>query len=424
MKTLKRILVFLLVGVVLLFAGCGKEEKQEKVGGPLESVKGGWEGAIEVPEQPLPIIITFTKDDGTISIPNQGVNDYPLSNVKMDGQNIFFEMEIEGQKVTFDGEIAGKGISGSFKQQGQTFPFALMKMEAKKGDTVEIEVTGGKLQGLVSMPKGDGPFPVMVIIAGSGPTDKDGNSLAMAGKNNSLKMIADYLAAHDIASVRYDKRGIGENIALGGKEEDLRFEDYIDDAAAWLEWAKRDARFSKAGVIGHSEGSFIGMIAAEKAKAGNFVSLAGPGRPFDEVLMEQLAGALPEELLKEATAIIEELKAGKQVPTVSGELQAVFRPSVQPYLLSMLAYDPTEALKQLDAKVMIVNGERDMQVSVNDAQLLNEAKPGAQLLILEKMNHVLKDAPEDEEGNLATYTNPDLPLAEGLMEEIVMFLQD
>lgn len=412
-----------MASVIFLLVGCSKDEKVEKDGNHLDSVEGVWEGTIQVPEQSLPIIVAFTQEEGMISIPIQGVMDYPLSSVKLKKEEIYFDMNLQGQEITFDGEVKDDMISGSFTQQGQTFPFELTRKEAEAGETVEIDVKGGKFQGHILTPEGEGPFPVMVIHAGSGPTDKDGNSLAMAGKNNSLKMVADYLLENNIATIRYDKRGIGENTKVGGKEEDLRFEDYVDDTAAWLEWAKKDDRFSDLGVIGHSEGSFIGMIAAQKADADIFISLAGPGRPFDEILLEQLAGTLPQNLLKESANIIAELKEGNEVSQVSAELDPIFRASVQPYLQSMLAYNPVEELKKLDAKVMIINGERDLQVLLKDANLLHEAKPEAELLILEKMNHVLKDAPEDEEGNLKTYTDPDMPLAEGLMDGIVTFLK-
>ncbi|MDO7486185.1 alpha/beta hydrolase [Peribacillus frigoritolerans] len=174
----------------------------------------------------------------------------------------------------------------------------------------------------------------MIIIAGSGPTDKDGNTIGNPGKNNSLKMLAESLAEKGIASIRYDKRGIGENMQLTGKEEDLRFEQYIDDAAAWVKFAKKDGRFSKVGIIGHSEGSLIGMAAAKKTETDIFISLAGAGEPIDQVLIKQLEEQLTPSLLTETKDILAKLKQGKQVETVSADLQSVFRPSVQPYMIS------------------------------------------------------------------------------------------
>lgn len=291
------------------------------------------------------------------------------------------------------------------------------------GEAVQVEVKGGTMHGLLQTPQGEGPFPVMIIIAGSGPTDKDGNSAVLPGKNDSLKMLAEDLAAQGVASIRYDKRGIGKNRSLGGEEEDIRFEHFIDDAKSWAQFAKEDKRFSKVGIIGHSEGSLIGMVAASKANADTFISIAGAGRSIDQVLLEQLAAQLPPNLLQESEDILEKLKQGEQVETFSVELQSLFRPSVQPYMISWLQYNPQEELQKLNCPVLIVNGNRDIQVSVLDAEALHKAKKDSELFIVEGMNHVLKEAPEDREGNMATYTNPDLPLAKNLIDNIISFLE-
>ncbi|TQR17333.1 alpha/beta hydrolase [Psychrobacillus vulpis] len=399
----------------------------QKNTGSLEKIEGVWDGSIHIPNQPLPIIVTFNKNDGTISIPIQGISDYPLTSVNLNNPNVSFDMDIQGQRITFDGKVDSEKITGTFTQQGQSFPFELTKgsEEEVKEDAnfVQVKLKDGTMLGQLEIPQGEGPFPLIVIIAGSGPTDGDGNSLALPGKNNSLKMLAENLAAEGVASIRYDKRGVGKNSSLGGKEEELRFDQYIDDAAAWVQFAKDDERFSKVGIIGHSEGSLIGMVAAKKTESDAFISIAGAGRPIDQILMEQLETQLPANLIEESRIILDKLKQGEQVPTVSQELQSLFRPSVQPYMISWLKYDPAEQLQKLNSPVLLVNGSLDIQVPITDAQLLHNAKKESELLIIEKMNHVLKEAPEDREGNIATYSNPDLPLAEGLMDGIVDFLK-
>lgn len=420
--------VFSIVAMVfLLLTACNKEKEEATEMSSLENIEGVWEGSINIPEQPLPIVIEFKADKGMISIPIQGLNDYPLTNAKLNGSDVFFDMNIQGQKLTFDGKVEQEKINGTFTQQGMTFPFELVKgskeEEIDEDRLMEVKVEGGMMIGQLEIPEGDGPFPLMVIIAGSGPTDRNGNSIALPGKNNSLKMLAEDLAKEGVATIRYDKRGVGKNTTLAGKEEDLRFDHFIDDAAAWVQLAKDDARFSKVGIIGHSEGSLIGMVASQKADADAFISIAGAGRPIDEVLIEQLQAQLPANLLKESTETLEKLKQGEQVKTVSLELQSVFRPSVQPYMISWLQYDPVEQLKKLNKPILLVNGNTDIQVPVKDAELLHEAKKDSDLLIVDKMNHVLKEAPADREGNIATYSNPDLPLAKGLIDGIVEFLK-
>ncbi|TQR17822.1 alpha/beta hydrolase [Psychrobacillus soli] len=395
--------------------------------GSLESIEGVWEGSINIPEQPLPIVVEFEADKGMISIPVQGLNDYPLSNTELNGSDVLFDMNIQGQKLTFDGKVEKEKITGTFTQQGQTFPFEIVRgskeEEVEKDRLVEVKVEGGAMSGQLEIPSGEGPFPVMVIIAGSGPTDRNGNSIALPGKNNSLKMLAEDLAAEGVATIRYDKRGVGKNASLAGKEEDLRFDQYIDDAAAWVQFAKEDERFSKVGIIGHSEGSLIGMVASQKANADAFISIAGAGRPIEQVLLEQLKAQFPANLMEESTNILEKLKQGEQVKTVSSELQSLFRQSVQPYMISWLQYDPAEQLQKLNKPILLVNGNLDIQVPVKDAELLHEAKKDSDLLIVDKMNHILKEAPADREGNIATYSNPDLPLATGLIDGIVEFLE-
>ncbi|MFD1030189.1 alpha/beta hydrolase [Metaplanococcus flavidus] len=417
-----------LLAMLLLLAACsgGSEDAVIEEASSMDEITGIWEGSIQVPNQVLSIVVEFEEDGGTLSIPLQGLSDFPFSTVEFNDPDLMFDLNLQGQRLVFDGKLEDGKISGDFTQQGQTFPFELAPGTAEETveeeDFIEIEVAGGTMKAEVEMPEGEGPFPAMLILAGSGPTDRDGNSLMLPGKNNSLKMVAEELAANGIASVRYDKRGVGMNQALGGSEADLTFDDYINDAAAWVEHLKSDDAFNEVGIVGHSEGSLIGMVAAERASADSFVSIAGAGRPIDEVLMEQLAAQLPEDLMNEARQIIGQLKEGDQVATVSPELQSIFRPSVQPYMISWLAYDPQEEVAALEIPVLIIGGTADSQVPVSDAESLHAAQTASQLLIIEDMNHVLKTVSDESEDG-AAYSNPDLPLADGLMEGIVGFLE-
>lgn len=432
----KKALILSLLLFQILLSGCSdsdkkgedeevsKDKEEEKISVSLEMVEGVWEGSINVPNQPLPISLKFTKEEGLISIPIQGLSNHPLTNISISDEEITFNMPLPGQKLSFAGKLQDEKMAGTFTQQGQAFPFELTKVNdvAKEEYLEELEVNGEKMIGQIEIPEGEGPFPLMIILAGSGPTDRNGNSLVMVGKNNSLKMIAEELAAEGIASIRYDKRGVGLNMGLVTKEEDLKFNHYIEDAVAWADFAKEDDRFSDVGIIGHSEGSLVGMIAAQEAEATVFVSLAGAGRPIDEILLEQLRKQLPSELLEESEEVVEKLKQGERVEEVSNELHSIFRPSVQPYMISWLQYNPIEQIKKLDARILLINGTADLQVPSSDAELLHQAKD-SELLIIEKMNHVLKESPSDETGNMATYTDPSLPLAEGLMDGIIEFIK-
>ncbi len=166
------------------------------------------------------------------------------------------------------------------------------------------------------------------------------------------------------------------------------------------------------------------MLAAQNGNADAFISLAGAGRSIDNVLYEQLKAQLSDDSLKNAKDILEKLKQGEKVQQINKELQGLFRPSVQAFMASWMDYDPRKEIAELDIPVLLVGGGRDLQVPVSEAELLQESRPNAEMLILEKMNHVLKEAPEDEQGNRETYGNPELPLADGLMEGIMAFLTE
>ena len=220
-------------------------------------------------------------------------------------------------------------------------------------------------------------MPVVLFISGSGPTDRDGNSPMLPGKNNSLLMLAEGLAMNGIASLRYDKRGVGESAKAMVAEADLRFETYIDDAVAFCEQLRADKRFSAVVIAGHSEGSLIGMVAAKRCNASGFISIAGAGRPAADILRTQLAGKLPPELATQSDAILKDLEAGSTTDKPPVELSALYRPSVQPYLISWFRYDPAKSIAALSVPVLIVQGTTDIQVSVDDAKRLAAAAPQA-----------------------------------------------
>ena len=235
--------------------------------------------------------------------------------------------------------------------------------------------------------------------------------------------IIEELAKNGFASVRYDKRGIGESQNAGLNESDMRFDDYVNDAAAWVAMLKNDSRFSEAGIIGHSEGSLIGMIAANKSDAAFFISLEGAGRPAYDIIIDQLAGQ-PESVISEVKRINAELIAGNTVADVDPGYYSLFRPSVQPYLISWYKYDPAVEIAKLTCPVLIVQGTTDLQVSQKDADLLKAAKPDSAYALIEGMNHVLKDAPLNQTANIAAYSNPDLPLPDAFVKALIAFVKD
>ncbi|WP_164962848.1 alpha/beta hydrolase [Rubrivivax sp. JA1026] len=289
-------------------------------------------------------------------------------------------------------------------------------------EMLQLETATGTLHGTLLRP-GDAPQPlVALIVSGSGPTDRDGNN-PMAGHNDALKLVAQALADAGIASLRYDKRGIAASAAAGADESKLRFDDYVDDAAAWAAQLARDGRFAAVAIVGHSEGATIAALAAAKAPAAGVVAIAGPGEPAAATLRRQLAGKLPPDLAERNEALLAALEAGRLVDEVPPALAALYRPSVQPYLVSWFRQRPADAVAALRVPCLIVQGDTDLQVSLADAQALQSAQPACRLARVAGMNHVLKAVPADRARQIASYADPTLPLAPGLAEAVVPFLK-
>ena len=300
---------------------------------------------------------------------------------------------------------------------------------------ITLNTAGGALHGSLLLPAAVTPaapatpatpaaakVPVVLIIAGSGPTDRDGNSAGLPGPNHSLKLLAQGLAAGGWASVRYDKRGVAASAAAGPREADLRLDHYVQDAAAWLRLLRADGRFGPLVVLGHSEGSLIAMLAAKDVAVDGLVSLAGPAAGAANVLRAQLAGRLPPPLAARNEALLLALERGETVVDVPPELAALYRPSVQPYLISWFRHVPQSVLATLKMPIQVLQGDTDLQVTVADAQALQQARPGTELVIVAGMNHVLKTVPPDLPSQLASYSNPGLPLADALMPRLLRFL--
>ncbi|MCU1774338.1 alpha/beta hydrolase [Pseudomonas sp. 13B_3.2_Bac1] len=286
---------------------------------------------------------------------------------------------------------------------------------------ISLETGSGELFGSLLLPKSDNPVPVVLILAGSGPTDRDGNN-PDGGRNDSLKRLAWVLAKHNIASVRYDKRGVAASLAATPDERNLSVEAYVNDAVAWSQKLKNDPRFGPLILLGHSEGALIATLAAPRADAAALISLSGSARPVDQVIREQLARSLPPPLMLRSNEILDSLKAGHTDDNVPAPLQAIFRPSVQPYLISLFRQDPAKAFAQLKMPALIIQGTHDMQVGVGDAQALKAARPEAQLVVIEGMNHVMRIVPADVKRQLASYKDPNLPLAAELGGKLIEFI--
>lgn len=286
---------------------------------------------------------------------------------------------------------------------------------ASSEEKIVVKNDLGALEGTMLVPAGCGPVPVVLVIPGSGPTDRDGNAPRM------YRLLAEALAERGIASVRYDKAGIGASKKAAPPMDQFVFERGADDAALFVRALHEDARFARVIVAGHSEGSLLGILASRRAKVDGLVSIAGAGRPIGKVLREQLAKNITDPaLLAKVDAILAALGRGEHVTDVPPELATVFHPSIQGYFISWMKYDPPAELRDAPiAHVAVVQGTTDVQVSMEDATLLAAARPDARLVAIDGMNHVLKAA----QGTTAAaqekaYTDPSLPIVPRLVDEV------
>lgn len=291
-------------------------------------------------------------------------------------------------------------------------------------DPVISDVAAGALHG--TMVNARNSDPIVLIVPGSGPTDRDGNN-PMGMKTDAYKLLAEGLIEERIATVRIDKRGMFGS-AGAGDPNITSPQAYVDDIHAWIDAIKTERQSDECVfLLGHSEGALmVSLAAAGRKDVCGLILVAGMGRKMGDVIREQLtSNPANAPVLDQALAAITELEAGRHVDVTSMHpaLLPLFQPKVQDYLIAMFAIDPVEAVARSGKKTLILQGDRDLQVTLADAHLL-DAAPKTRLDVIAGMNHVLKEAPEDRAGNLATYADPSRPLAPKLIRRIRKFVKD
>lgn len=398
---------------------------------------GSWEGVLSV-GQDLTLVFNITQNrygnlSATADSPDQAVFGIPCDTVIFLDGGITIEVNAVG--ASFKGKLDGNAVIKGKFSQGAEFPLELKKVkdsdrnnieEAPRSDLeIEIDAPNAKLSGSFLNPSPDNKKQAVLIIAGSGPTDRNGNSTAIPGKNNSLQQLADSLFTNGIASLRYDKRGIGKSKVVGGmKEEEISIDDMVDDAGLWYDWLKKQG-FKSVFVAGLSEGSLISLLVAQKKKPAGVISIAGAGRLAVDILSEQLAPQISPDELQTFKVASDSIIAGHTVKNIPPNLQSLLRPSIQPYLRSWFKQDPKKIISKLKSPVLIVQGEKDIQVSIKDANSLKEGKQSAKLVLLKNMNHVMKDIDSDDRAaNINAYSDPSLPLSKDLVTAIVSFIRN
>jgi pimeloyl-ACP methyl ester carboxylesterase len=296
-------------------------------------------------------------------------------------------------------------------------------IRASRGQAMTEEVwSHAGLGGTFAGPApGAPPGPAVLIIVGSGPTDRDGNGPLIS--TDMYRKLAAGLAEAGIRSLRYDKRGQGGSAGLVARQEDLRFEQYVGDAIEAMRDLAARKDVSSVVIAGHSEGGLVAILAARQAPVAGLVVLSAFGRSLADGLREQLRTAILPALQPQAFAIIDVLARGGRVAEVPPELAPLFHPSLQPYFASFMNIDPAKELAQVKMPALLLYGARDLQVSLAHRDALAAARPDAQVVTLPEANHILKRAPADAQGNFKTYADRGIPLDPGVLPPIVSFVR-
>lgn len=298
---------------------------------------------------------------------------------------------------------------------------------ARAPQEIPVEAPGpiGPLKGTMLAPS-VGTGPVLLIIPGSGPTDRDGNSPAgvMAAP---YRLLAEGLVSHGVTTIRIDKRGVAGSAGAITDGNAVTIADYVKDVNAWTAVIRQRTGAPCVWLLGHSEGGLVAMAdGKEQQDVCGLILVSTAGRPMGEVIRTQLkANPANAPLLTQALPAIDALEAGKRVDTthMPSALQSLFRPQVQGFLISAFSYDPKSLLTGFLKPVLILQGQRDIQVQETDAQILKTADPRATLVLLPNVNHVLKSVTSDDmSANVSTYSNANLPLAPGVVGAIDDFL--
>jgi pimeloyl-ACP methyl ester carboxylesterase len=327
-------------------------------------------------------------------------------------------------KATFQNAVVLLNISLNDKDQYTGLLLSPYQDAAKEDPSITespvmVKTLSGNISGTLAIPKNAaGKVPVVLIIAASGPIDRDGNGGNITA--NDYKLLATALGKNGIATLRYDKRRVGQTITAA-KEVDMRFDDYFDDAFSLIEMLNTDKRFSKVIVLGHGQGSLVGMIASVDERVNAFISVEGAAVTADKVLTDQVNRTYPAHIAEGFKMVLDSLRRGKINTHVDAVLYPVARPSLQMYILSWWRFDPQTEIKKLKKPILIIQGSTDLEVDPTSAERLKKSKTNT-LAIIPGMNYVLKEAPADKDKNMATYTNPDLPLKPELVTTIVDFI--
>jgi pimeloyl-ACP methyl ester carboxylesterase len=285
---------------------------------------------------------------------------------------------------------------------------------AQNFSAIELSINR-HVDGTLLTPDGIEQPPLVIFIAGSGPTDRNGNQALM--KNNMLKKLAESLSERGFATFRYDKRVV-KQLRTRNLDKNIRFDDFVTDAKSVINHFK--STYSNLIVAGHSQGSLVGLLALD-AGANGFISLAGAANSIDQIILEQISKSAPF-FTADTKRVLDLLKSGQTTTDFPPALSSIFNLDLQPFMSNWMQYNPKDLIKKLEIPVLIINGTKDLQVAITEAQQLKEAKEEAQLEIIENMNHLLFEINGDDLVNSKSYNENSYVVMPQVIEIITAFI--
>ncbi len=369
-----------------------------------------------------------------LDIPGQSMFGYPLDEVSWTGSRLSFSFGAlgPGEDLLFEGIYASSldAVVGTARSKSWKGSFRLSPTEAElyPGERkINVKVRDGHLPGTLLIPEsGSAASSLVIFVSGSGTSDRDGNNFNVPGRSDSLALLARALASRSIASFRYDKRGSGEAYTKASPGLSVSLDEHIDDATRIVAGFIESGDYSRIIVVGMNEGAWIGAAALNRLAEEEFfvdglVAIAVSGeRPLD-LLRSSLEG-LSQSLQDEARTITEAILSNRSFPSPSPQLADFFASQRIPWLKSWLGFDPAKELSRVKTALLLIYGEKDMQVSPAAFEKLLDARPQAAARIVPWMNYVLKQV-ETETENFDSFTNPAYPVPEALVELLAAFVR-
>lgn len=276
--------------------------------------------------------------------------------------------------------------------------------------------------GSLTLPRGIDKPTLLILDSDGNGVNRDGNQPDT--DNDSMHQFAKALTSvYGIAVFRFDKRGAGKSGVMEVSSPELRFDEYVGDILAWIDYFERDARFGAMVVGGHGEGALSALLAAQKRSVTAYISLAGAAKPANEQLREQLNRTLRGNDLAGALRILEELEQGRKVPQIKTRYYRYFRPQIQDHLLSWFRYDPAALIAKIALPTLIIHGTEDLSLDTSHARILGAAQPAAKVVIIDNMNHLMKHTAGNFSNQAGAYKVPEVPLHPDFTPTVAEFIK-